>query len=181
MDVLLSVISTLVPTLSAIASLAYWLGRKFAEVNGRFAILDERVDKLSAGLNERLGRLESAFVQFSDVLLTILGSKSVLTDTEVMALRGMTRSMVPAAKSKYYTEEVRRRLIELLDKDPREYTMGDIEELENIAELIEKEGFEAKRRDLTRYSWILRYYAMAVRAVYIYPKLSKQMEKALAP
>jgi hypothetical protein len=170
MDVLLSVISTLVPTLSAIASLAYWLGRKFAEANGRFAILDER-----------LGRLESAFVQFSDLLLTILGSKGVLTDAEVMALRGMTRSMVPAARSKYYTEEVRRRLIELLDKDPREYTMGDIEELENIAELIEKEGFEAKRRDLTRYSWILRYYAMAVRAVYIYPKLSKQMEKAPAP
>jgi hypothetical protein len=179
MDVLLSVISTLVPTLSAIASLAYWLGRKFAEVNGRFAILDERVDKLSAGLNERLGKLEGAFVQFSDVLLTILGSKGVLTDTEVMALRGMARSMVPAARSKYYTEELRR-LIELLDKDPREYTMGDIEELENIAELIEKEGFEAKRRDLTRYSWILRYYAMAVRAVYIYPKLSKQMEKAPA-
>jgi hypothetical protein len=75
MDVLLSVISTLVPTLSAIASLAYWLGRKFAGVNGRFAILDER-----------LGRLESAFVQFSDVLLTILGSKGMLTDTEVMAL-----------------------------------------------------------------------------------------------
>jgi hypothetical protein len=170
MDVLLSVISTLVPTLSAIASLAYWLGRKFAEVNGKFAILDER-----------LGRLESAFVQFSDVLLTILGSKGMLTDTEVMALRGMTRSMVPAARSKYYTEEVRKKLIELLDKDPREYTMGDIEELENIAELIEKEGFEAKRRDLTRYSWILRYYAMAVRAVYIYPKLSKQMEKAPAP
>lgn len=63
-----------------------------------------------------------------------------------MALRSMTRSKVPAAKSKYYTEEVRKRLIELLDKDPREYTMGDIEELENIAELIEKEGFEAKRR-----------------------------------
>lgn len=80
MDVLLFVISTLVPTLSAIASLAYWLGRKFAEVNGRFAILDERVDKLSAGLNERLGRLESAFVQFSDVLLTILGSKGMLTE-----------------------------------------------------------------------------------------------------
>ena len=169
MDVLLSVISTLVPTLSAIASPAYWLGRKFAEVNGRFAILDER-----------LGRLESAFVQFSGVLFTILGSKGVLTDAEVMALRGMTRSMIPAAKSKYYTEEVRRRLIGLLDKDLREYTMGDIEELENIAELIEKEGFEA-RRDLTRYSWILRYYAMAVRAVYIYPKLSKHMEKAPAP
>jgi len=156
-------LSTLIPTLSAIASLAYWLGRKFAEVNGR------------------LGRLENAFTQFSDVLLTILGSKGMLTDTEVMALRGIVRSMAPAARSKHYTEEVRRKLIELLDKDPREYGMGDTEELENIAELIEKEGFEAKRRDLTRYSWILRYYAMAVRAVYIYPRLSKQMERAPVP
>jgi hypothetical protein len=59
--------------------------------------------------------------------------------------------------------------------------MSDIEELEDIAELIEEEGFEARRRDLTRYSWILRYYAMAVRAVYIYPRLFKQMERAPAP
>jgi len=170
MDVLLYLLSTLIPTLSAIASLAYWLGGKFAEMNSRLVEMDGR-----------LGRLENALTQFSDVLLTILGSKGVLTGAEVMALRGMARSMAPAARSKYYTEEVRRKLIELLDKDPREYTMDDIEELEGVAELIEEEGFEAKRRDLTRYSWILRYYAMAVRAVYIYPKLSKQMERAPAP
>ena len=156
MDVLLSVISTLVPTLSAIASLAYWLGRKFAEVNGRFAILDERVDKLSAGLNERLGRLESAFVQFSDVLLTILGSKGVLTDTEVMALRGMTRSMVPAAKSKYYTEEVRRRLLELLEKD--DVALEDLRELDRISDLIYKEYLETGREDLIKYYYKLRIY-----------------------
>ena len=44
--------------------------------------------------------------------------------------------MIPTPKSKYYTEEVRKKLLELLDKDPHDYTIGDTEELENIADLI---------------------------------------------
>jgi hypothetical protein len=174
---LLSTLSTLIPVLTAIASLAYWLGRKFAEINEEFKLIDRRF----AEVDKRFKRLESAFIQFADTLLTVLGSKGILTDTEVFALKSAVRSMIPTPKSKYYTEEVRKKLLELLDKDPHDYTIGDTEELENIADLIEKEGFETERRDLMRYAWMLRYYAMVVRAVYIYPKLSKCAGKLPLP
>lgn len=54
---------------------------------------------------------------------------------------------VPVAKTKYYTEEVRRRLIELLDKDIDAYTWEDVAELEKIANAIYKEYLETKRED----------------------------------
>jgi len=171
-DLVISV-STIISIVIAVASLAYWLGRKFTQLNDKFKLIDERF-KL---IDERFNRLENAFIQFSDILLTVLGSKGVLAETEVVALRGVARSLIPGARSKYYTEEVRRRLISILDKHPREYTMADIEELGNIADLIEKEGFETQRKDLQRYSWLLRYYAMVVRAVYIYPKLAEPYMK----
>ena len=50
MDVLLYLLSTLIPTLSAIASLAYWLGGKFAEMNSRLVEMDGRLGRLENAL-----------------------------------------------------------------------------------------------------------------------------------
>ena len=55
---LLSTLSTLIPVLTAIASLAYWLGRKFAEINEEFKLIDRRF----AEIDERFKRLESAWL-----------------------------------------------------------------------------------------------------------------------
>jgi hypothetical protein len=53
---------------------------------------------------------------------------------------------VPPAKSKYFTEEVRQRLIEILKgvKEGR-YAATDVKELRRISELIESEGWENNR------------------------------------
>jgi hypothetical protein len=64
-------------------------------------------------------------------------------------------------------------LKQLLDKDPNEYTMADIDEMNKIADLIEKEGRTSNREDLIDYSYKLRFYAMIAKVVYIYPKLRK--------
>jgi DNA repair exonuclease SbcCD ATPase subunit len=202
---LLAAVASAATVVASVASLAYWLGRKFAQIEERFRqieerfkliderfeqiekrfeLIEERLAQIERGLERvkaRLDRLESAFLQFSDVLLTTLGAKGVLSETEVMALRGLARSLLPAASSKHYTEEVRRRLLELLDRDPRDLTLGDTQDIERMAELIEQEGLERERRDLVRYAWLLRYYAMAVRAVYIYPKLYRQQRGPLPP
>jgi DNA repair exonuclease SbcCD ATPase subunit len=209
---LLAAVASAATVVASVASLAYWLGRKFAQIEERFRLIDERfrqieerlrliderfrqiderfrlvegrlaqVERRLERVEARLDKLESAFLQFSDALLTTLGARGVLSETEVMVLKGLAKSLLPAASSKYYTEEVRRRLLELLDRDPRDLTLGDTQEIERIAELIEQEGLERKKRDLVRYAWLLRYYAMAVRAVYIYPKLYKQQRGVLSP
>ena len=51
--------------------------------------------------------------------------------------------------------------------------MADIDEMNKIADLIEKEGRASNREDLIDYSYKLRFYAMIAKVVYIYPKLRK--------
>ena len=201
---IVSIITTVISVVASVASLAYWLGRRFAEIefrftelenrfNSRFNSIEDRLSKLEERVSEleirvskledrvgsiegRLARLENAFVQFSDVLIATFESKNMLTQTEAMTLRGLVRALMPIPRTKYYTWEVYERLKQLLDKDPNDYTMADIEELFQIADLIEKEGMETNRKELLEYAWKLRYYAMVARAVFIYPKLRQQQK-----
>ncbi|GAB6944296.1 hypothetical protein [Vulcanisaeta sp. JCM 14467] len=204
---IVSIITTVISVVASVASLAYWLGRRFAEIEFRFTELENRFnsieDRLSKleervselenrisrlenrlgkleervdGIEGRLARLENAFVQFSDVLIATFESKNMLTQTEAMTLRGLVRALMPIPRTKYYTWKVYERLKQLLDKDPNDYTMADIEELFQIADLIEKEGMETNRKELLEYAWKLRYYAMVARAVFIYPKLRQQQK-----
>jgi DNA repair exonuclease SbcCD ATPase subunit len=196
-ETLLSTIATLITIVSSFSALAYWLGKKFSEIDNRFMVIDEKFNQVDKRFNQidkrfesletrfneinkrldvlanQIDRLESAFLQFSEILVSTLETKNILSTTEALALRGVIRSLLPSPKSKYYTKEVYERLLQLLDKDPNEYTMADIEEMERIADLIEKEGYESNRRDLKQYAWKLRYYAMIAKVVFIYPKLRK--------
>ncbi len=61
-------------------------------------------------------------------------------------------------------------LKKLLDKDPNEYTMADIEKMNSMADLIEREDWETSRRDLLEYTSRPRFYAMVAKAVFIYQK-----------
>lgn len=194
-----TIIAVVVSIASSTASLAYWLGGKFTEVESRFSHVDLRLNqiedrfnriesrinelenRINGGVESRIGsiearieRLENAFTQFSEVLITALETKGIFTSTEALTLRGMVKALLPVPRTKYYTWEVYEKLKQLLDKDPNEYTMADIEQMNEIADLIEKEGFETKRRDLIEYAWKLRYYAMIAKVVFVYPKLRQQ-------
>lgn len=212
-DILISTVLSIATIVASIASLAYWLGRKFAEIDHRFKDIDRRFEEIDkrfseidrrfeevnrrfgeierrleslekrvSGIEERIGRLESSIRQFSETLISALEVKGVFSSTEAMALKNLVKALMPAPSSKYYTREVYERLKQLLDKDPNEYTMADIYEMEEIADLIEKEGQESKRRDLIDYAWKLRYFAMVAKVVFVYPKLRKLAEQAkIAP
>jgi septal ring factor EnvC (AmiA/AmiB activator) len=140
-----------------------------AEIKGRVARLEERLGRVEndvAELKGRVGRLEEqlgrvegqvgqlvrTFQIYNSTLLKVLSSKGMLTETEAEALSSHLL-YVPPAKSKYFTEEVRQRLIEILKgvKEGR-YTAADVKELKRISELIEKEGWENSRRDLLDYN-----------------------------
>ena len=175
-----TIIAVVVSVTTLTASLVYWLGKKFAEIEIRFNAIENRLEKLEESadrLDERAGRLENVFIQFSEVLITMLEMKNLLTQTEAMTLRSLVRTILPIPKTKYYTWEVYERLKQLLDKDPNDYTMADIEEMNQIADLIEMEGKETNRKDLIDYAWKLRFYAMIAKVVFIYPKLIKQQQQ----
>ena len=58
-------------------------------------------------------------------------------------LRSAVRAQLPQS-SKYYTREVYDGLLQPLDKDSDKYTLADIEEMERIADLMEKGASRAR-------------------------------------
>ncbi|AET32537.1 hypothetical protein [Pyrobaculum ferrireducens] len=103
-----------------------------------------------------------------------LETKDIFTATEALHLKNVVRSLLPAPRSRYYTWEIYEKPKNILDKDLEEYTIADAEEINRMADLMETEGREAGRRELVEYSWKLRFFAMVVKVVYIYPKLVRK-------
>jgi DNA repair exonuclease SbcCD ATPase subunit len=205
-----TILSILIPVITSIATLAYWLGRKFASIeerferiNERFEKIDERFEKMDERfekiderfkemderfekIDERIEKLErgfssfrDVFIQYNETLLSLLEARGVLSKGEVLALKGILSPLRPHPTSKYYTEEVARRLDELLAKDPEELTLSDLRELERIGDLIWLEGYESDRMDLREYGMKLKVYVTLVKVVFIYPKLRKLREEGI--
>ncbi len=137
------------------------LESRMGALEDRMGRLEDRVGRLESQIGDLGGRMDKieeqlaglgrSFQIYNSTLLKVLSTKGVLTGVEAEALAGYL-SLVPPARSKYYTEEVRQRLIELI-KAVREgrYTAADVRELGRIAELMEKEWEETGRRDLLDY------------------------------
>ena len=124
-----------------------------------YLMLTRRIDRLEyrmERLEESISRGFKQLVNFNDVLITLLQGRELLTDSEVVILRTYPHDITPQVHTKYYTEEVRKRLLELLNKPLDEYTWDDIFELEN--DLMFKEGCKLNRDDLVDYSGKLRAF-----------------------
>ncbi|MFZ8793066.1 MAG: hypothetical protein ACO2O2_04130 [Acidilobaceae archaeon] len=179
---IVTVLSILIPVLASIlvsvASLAYWLGRKFTLIDERFEKVNERFEKFE----REFSSFRDIFIQYNEILISLLEARGILSKGEVLALRGFLGSLRPQPASKYYTEEVARRLDELLAKDPEELTLADLRELDRIADLIWNEGYESGRVDLREYAMKLKLYVMMVKVVFIYPKLrERKVEGSVKP
>jgi hypothetical protein len=159
-ELIIGFVSIIITIITSIAILAYWLGKKFTEIDYRFKFF------------------ENTFIQFSELLLAFLHQRNVLGDVEVSSLKAVLRALLPSTRSKYYTKEVYERLVKLLDKDVKEYTMEDVEAFNEIADLIEREGIERNDKRLIDYAYKLRLFALLVKVVIVYPKLRKLAESS---
>ncbi len=96
--------------------------------------------------------LRDVFIQYNETLLSLLEARGALSKGEVLALKGILSPLRPHPTSKYYTEEVARRLDEPLAKDPKELTLSDLRELERIGDLIlGSSKLRLSRRDMARF------------------------------
>jgi chromosome segregation ATPase len=123
------------------------LERQLGAVREKLEELGRRVD----GIDRKVGEMGRAYHAFNTTLLQVMALKGVLTETEMRALAGLL-SAAPHAPSRYYTEEVRRRLIEVLKAvEEGKYGVAELKELERIAGLIYAEWRESGREDLLDY------------------------------
>ncbi len=160
-------------------------------VEKRIEGLDERMERLEervGGLEGRLGglelrveRLEVAFTGFGESMLAVLQSRGALSDSEVSALRGYLIVIRPSVMTKYYTEEVARRLDEILRKDLDEYTWYDVFELERISRLLIKESEitkdEDRREELISYAVRLRIFAALIKGRLLRKGIPPRLER----
>jgi len=66
---LIGMLGLIVIVITSISSLAYWLGRKFAQIDERFA----QIDKRFAQIDERLAQIDKRFTQIDERLVQIDG------------------------------------------------------------------------------------------------------------
>ena len=144
-----TVLTILVPTLASIASLAYWLERKFEAIDRRFEAIDRRfeeVDKRFMGVDNRFEelekRIEASFEAFKNAVLAIntmlvefMGLKGLFTPQESRFITSEMNRMMSAFKPQLnpLTKEEYEFVVSVLSKeDPNKIT---IEEAEKIAEI----------------------------------------------
>lgn len=73
-------------------------------------------------LRKELQTLRHSFTTFANALTEFLTAKDIITKSEEAQLKALIKTMIPPAMSKYYTEEVRKKLIQLLEKNTEDYT-----------------------------------------------------------
>lgn len=200
----LSAAVVVVSVASSAATLGYWLASRLGRLESRLERLESGLERFESrlgkleqrleGLEDRIGRLEGwmsriedrisrlegAVLSYNELLLKILEAKGVITQVESYALLQALRASLPHASSRFYTKEVEERLRALLEKDPKEYTLEDVRELERIADLMFEEYRVTRRKDLLEYQAKLRVAAQVVRIVFVEPKILRG-EQVLKP
>jgi hypothetical protein len=131
----------------------------------------ERLKRDIEGIRVELGSVWRAVHGFNETLIEFLAAKGIATEPERVTLRGFLTAVPPLGKERFLIslgepaympptflkgEEVRRRLLELLEKD--DVTVEDLRELDRISDLIYKEYLETGREDLGKYYYKLRAY-----------------------
>ncbi len=75
--VLVGAVGTIAAVVASAASMAYWLGKRLAE-------MDEGLRRVDEGVS----RLEKAFTQFSDLLVLLLSSRDICADITILYVIG---------------------------------------------------------------------------------------------
>ena len=123
-----------------------------------YFLLSKRIDSLSRRI-DGLSRSIKGLVDVNELMIHLLQGKGIFTESEAMILTKYLRFIIPETSTKYYTKEVRDRLIKILEKLERNWnslSWEDVFELEKIAELIWKEAEVSGRDDLASFWGKLR-------------------------
>jgi hypothetical protein len=180
-ELLSAILGTLLTILASLISLAYWLGRKFAQVDARFKAIDERFKAVEGGVNalrrefdEKLSSFERKFDEKLSSVERKAGSVAEAARnqleffTEFLGYRGVISQRDAAfVKGELYrlsamlnplTKEEAIRLKELLDKEKL-----TLEEADNLREIARK--LVREYGDRVGEAWKLLIYASIMRGI----------------
>jgi hypothetical protein len=120
MEIVVAILSVLVPTLSSIAYLGYWLGRRFGKIDERFKSIEERfkqVDKrfeeVERRLNELKGYVDDKFSGLKGYVDEKFGELRSYVDRRLEELKGYVDDKFSGLKG--YVDEKFGELREYID------------------------------------------------------------------
>jgi hypothetical protein len=176
-ELLLTMLGNLITILISIVSLAYWLGKKFTQIDERFKIIDEKfkvIDEKFKAVDERFNNFERAINGRFDVMerrissimeatrnqleffTEFLGFRKVIEQRDVTFVKGELYRL--SSTHNPLTKEESIRLKELLDKE--KLSLQEADELREIArKLVREYG------DKIGETWKLLIYASIMRGI----------------
>jgi len=183
-NVLLTVIGTLVPVLISLLTLAYWLGVKFASIDERFRRIDERFNwidrrfeelkayvdgkfnELKSYVDSRVSRLAEANRAYQEFFVEYLVVKGLLGSSEASMIKGESSRMFKLATVNPITREEWEKAKRYFEKD--ELTLEEALEFREITRKITDEYGHLPE------AWKLHLYASIMVGLALRKKLEEE-------
>lgn len=180
-EVIVNIITTVVSVGVAVASLGYWLGKKFSGIDYRFRMIDERfkqIDKRFEELREyvdyKVDRLGRAFSSYQEFFIEYLSVKGVVSEQEATMLKDEAARLSTLATANPFTKEEWDKLKKYLEKDPKKFTLKEAEEFRELGRKAIAEYWDRPEAyKLHLYTCVV--YGLTLRRVYEEKK--KQIEQ----
>ena len=130
--------------LSLIIYLAYWLGRKFTEIDNRFKLIDDRfrlvddkfrlVDDRFSRLEGKIDRLGAAFLNYQEFFVEFLAHERVIRGESRELLIGEARRTISLGMLNPLSKDELKKIEEYLDKSEKDtITLEEAEEFRDLA------------------------------------------------
>jgi hypothetical protein len=155
-EILIAIAGTFITIIISFASLAYWLGKKFTQIDARFAQIDERIKSLEERINSIARATKSQLEFFTE----FLGFRKILETRDVAFVKSeLSRlSTIQTKAINPLTKEEAQRMKELIEKE--RLTLQEADELREIArKLVDEYGHKISE------TWKLLMYASIMRGI----------------
>ena len=178
--------------LATVIGIAYWLGKKFTEIDYRFRLIEERFktiderfnriderfeeidkrfDDLKNYIDSRINRLATAFTDYQEFFIEFLTTEGVVRERYRDVLIKEAKRVMRLATTNPLTKEEWARLKELFEKSERnELTLEEADEFLELARKVALEYGEYPE------AWKLHIYATITRAL-LYKKYYEEKQK----
>ncbi len=202
-EVMIAIIGLYITIIAQVAGIAYWLGRKFMEIDARFRDIDRRfkeidkrfeeidrrfeaIDKRFEVIDRRFGELEHSLREeirrmASSVLTASMGMNSLIVD--FLALKGLITDREKDFLKGELGSIAKIMMPNPLSKEEVEFIKGvllkpeeeiTIEELDKVIE-IAKRWFIESGKEIAYKLWL---YTYMYRAALYYERLSKKEKRS---
>jgi hypothetical protein len=178
-EFILSILSIVIPSISAILSIAYAtyrVGKKFGEIDEKFKRIDERFNELKDYVDTRIARLGRVFSSYQEFFVEYLSVKGVISEQEATMIKNEASRLSTLATSNPFTKEEWEKLKRYLEKDPKEFTLKEAEEFRELGRKAIAEYWDRPEAyKLHMYTCIV--YGLTLRKTYEEKEKKKQQKQ----